>query len=1061
MSTENKINSFERILNDITNTKINSETKRIIKKESSIDQTLEFEEEPFQVYVRLKPLLEHDLDYLSSHDLKLIQQYLEVEKNEIKITDPQTIDNFYGKKIKNFQYDGIFMEKHDNEYIFSQIIKNLIEKVLKGINSTIMAYGVTGTGKTHTMFGDIYNEINFEKGICTYSIDYLFNNIAKLKRESNIEIKVKVSYLEIYNEYIRDLLNECNVNQAYKSNNVDFNLGNTPIFKKDFESLMIVEDPQKGIVVPNLTEFEVKNSERLLELLVLGNKKRTMAATGSNQFSSRSHAIIQMIIEQIPSHDNNYKDEIIKSKYLIVDLAGSERGNSEKDKRIRLQEGSNINKSLLALGNCINILSDKSKSGCFVPYRDSKLTRLLKESLGGNISTIMISCISLLPSMYDETVNTLKYAARAKTIKKKVMKNVQEVDLHISQYKEIIESLKKEIIQLKSVLRYNNNNLGYTNSDEIKKNPSIKESLRISTKTEIKKRKSWDFKSKNIFKAEVKLIKSNSFSDKNTEKYLINCIKECYNDKLIKQNEFSFLFKDKKSKDNKVKSNESYIAKNYIEELLNINFNDVEFNQLKFDVETKLASVERYKQNIESRISNIFIEQGYFGNNKSQNLNEIQTNYFYVSSFYDNFLETLNDQLIENLEKNMIIKCNLKEIDELNEFNNRKITEIESKIEIMGVNTKELEEEKSNLADTIKSNCQYKFKIQELIELNEKTKEFIKELINKTNEITSNIRSQNYHLTLLKFENEKKDLENKNKFYISKIEELNNVIKSSQEREKELEKINSNLKNELQQKEFTIIKLYQRLKNNNKDNDMNEFDQNLNVVKDEDFSPKQTRYYNIYNTNNANLSNISNNINNPNIVGNKINRTNNFNLFIDLHSELNKTGSKKVTSKGSFVKNPISVNNISNHFGSCNFNLKKNLSKSKGKYNKDKLKKVNNEFVIKEDDNLSVSAVSQNNQNIEDIESYLNNSEIEFMKNVFNSSENKSSTASNFTESTKSIKKNEKLDNLKIFKTKSEKQERVKENSFSKNININEDKDKDKDKKPKKVISIDISLSNL
>jgi kinesin family protein 18/19 len=146
-----------------------------------------------------------------------------------------------------------------------------------------------------------------------------------------------------------------------------------------------------------------------------------MAATGSNQFSSRSHAIIQIILEQQKEKSREFfsEKEFLSSKLLIVDLAGSERGGSA-EKGIRSQEGSNINTSLLALGRCINLLSDKSKTGSFVPYRDSKLTRLLKDSLGGNISTVMISCVSMLPEFYDETINTLKYSSRARTIEKKV-----------------------------------------------------------------------------------------------------------------------------------------------------------------------------------------------------------------------------------------------------------------------------------------------------------------------------------------------------------------------------------------------------------------------------------------------------------------------------------------------------------------------------------------------------------------------------------------------------------------------------------------------------------------
>ena len=140
----------------------------------------------------------------------------------------------------------------------------------------------------------------------------------------------------------------------------------------------------------------------------------------------------------------------MNSKFLLVDLAGSERGGLEKG--IRTHEGANINKSLLSLANCINILSDKSKSGKFVPYRNSKLTRILKDSLGGNIRTIMIACISPAPSLYDETINTLNYASRARKIQKKITKNVKEYENN-PQYKDLIENLKLEIDQLKEIIR--------------------------------------------------------------------------------------------------------------------------------------------------------------------------------------------------------------------------------------------------------------------------------------------------------------------------------------------------------------------------------------------------------------------------------------------------------------------------------------------------------------------------------------------------------------------------------------------------------------------------------
>jgi len=302
----------------------------------------------------------------------------------------------------------------------------------------VFAYGITGTGKTHTIFGDLQKYIDFntydenskfyyEMGICVYAIDYLFS---KIFSSHDKIFNIKISYLEIYNEQVIDLLDDNNSN------------------------LMIVEDNQRGIIVPDLTEYHVKSSKELISMIIKGNAKRTMAPTGENQFSSRSHAILQIVIEQ-KTKLRDLKEALITSKFLLVDLAGSERSGLEKG--IRTHEGKNINKSLLSLGNCINLLSDKSKKGSFVPYRDSKLTRLLKDSLAGNIMSVMIACVSPSPTCYDETVNTLKYAMKARKIEKHIHKNSREVDVHISQYKDIIDSLKNEIEQLKIVIKNQQN----------------------------------------------------------------------------------------------------------------------------------------------------------------------------------------------------------------------------------------------------------------------------------------------------------------------------------------------------------------------------------------------------------------------------------------------------------------------------------------------------------------------------------------------------------------------------------------------------------------------------
>ena len=168
-----------------------------------------------------------------------------------------------------------------------------------------------------------------------------------------------------------------------------------------------------------------------MNLLMIGNKRRTTQATNANQTSSRSHAVFQINVSKI-SRTKNINVETLSGKLSLIDLAGSERGTVTENRGIRLMEGAKINRSLLALANCINALGDKNKKGFFVPYRDSKLTRLLKDSLGGNCKTVMTANISPASSQFQETINTLKYANRAKNIKTKALTNKKLVAIHIS-----------------------------------------------------------------------------------------------------------------------------------------------------------------------------------------------------------------------------------------------------------------------------------------------------------------------------------------------------------------------------------------------------------------------------------------------------------------------------------------------------------------------------------------------------------------------------------------------------------------------------------------------------
>ena len=246
--------------------------------------------EPFKVYVRIRPFLDRELTQLNqlysedpNNNKNLVKSILTVENNTLYLNDPYN-GELYGKNVKAFPFDSIFTEKDDNKSIFNKIIKKLVDNILNGFNSTALAYGVTGTGKTHTMFGDIYHSDNNEKGISMYAVDYLFNRINKETEKSFI---TKMSYLEIYNEQAIDLLTENPSN----------------------EGIMIVEDPNKGVIVPELTQIVVNKSSEVLNYIVIGNQRRTMGPTGVNQFSSRSHAILEISIEQ--RVNNKSKEEVM------------------------------------------------------------------------------------------------------------------------------------------------------------------------------------------------------------------------------------------------------------------------------------------------------------------------------------------------------------------------------------------------------------------------------------------------------------------------------------------------------------------------------------------------------------------------------------------------------------------------------------------------------------------------------------------------------------------------------------------------------------------------------
>ncbi|KAI9801850.1 MAG: kinesin-like protein Klp5 [Piccolia ochrophora] len=341
------------------------------------------------------------------------------EDNPVQRFSKSVVPNS-GKRVKDqtFGFDRVFDENTTQGDVYEATTRNLLESVLDGYNATVFAYGATGCGKTHTITGTAQ-----QPGIIFLTMQELFERIGD--RSGEKESEISLSYLEIYNETIRDLL----VPGGSKA------------------GLMLREDANQTVSVPGLSSHRPQNVEEVMDMIMRGNEYRTMSPTEANATSSRSHAVLQINISQ-RDRNADVNEPHTMATLSIIDLAGSERASATKNRGERLLEGANINKSLLALGSCINALCDPRKKN-HVPYRNSKLTRLLKFSLGGNCKTVMIVCVSPSSQHFDETQNTLRYANRAKNIQTKVTRNVYNVNRHVKDFLKKIDEQMTLINELK------------------------------------------------------------------------------------------------------------------------------------------------------------------------------------------------------------------------------------------------------------------------------------------------------------------------------------------------------------------------------------------------------------------------------------------------------------------------------------------------------------------------------------------------------------------------------------------------------------------------------------
>ena len=422
---KNKFNRTNNTMNRPSQKKESSNSSNFlpnINQAQNYQPNLDFENqeasENIKVCLRIRPM---NLQEKGRNDMNCIEP---VSSNQLIFTNKNMR--------RSYTYNLVFGPDSTQEDIFYNCsINKLIDSALDGYSVTIFAYGQTGSGKTYTIMGrdDSINEKilsnNKYSGIMPKSINYIWSTVSSRQEKYYI----KVSFLEIYNEQINDLLN----------------IGNT--------NLQIRWDQRQGFFVEGLLVIECKKPEDIVEVILQGTKNRKKGSHELNKDSSRSHSILTVyIISEFQSQGQTFKKY---GKISFVDLAGSERLKETHSSGGMIKETGNINKSLFVLGKVISSLTDKKNNNQHIPYRDSKLTMLLMDSIGGSSKTLMIACVSPSATYSDETMSTLNYASRTMNIKNKPLVQMEGKDVPVARlkkqnniYKIENDFLKKEFIRL-------------------------------------------------------------------------------------------------------------------------------------------------------------------------------------------------------------------------------------------------------------------------------------------------------------------------------------------------------------------------------------------------------------------------------------------------------------------------------------------------------------------------------------------------------------------------------------------------------------------------------------
>lgn len=544
--------------------------------------------ETVKVVVRCRPLSTKEINEQNECITEV-----DMKAHTIAVCNPANV-----KEVKNFTFDYTYGWKATQEQIFNETAKPILESVMQGYNGTIFAYGQTGTGKTYTMEG---RDTDADKGIIPRAIEWIFSNI---KNYTNQQFLVRGSFVEIYNEEVRDLLS------------------------KNTKAKLNVREKDKVFYLEDVTIYQAENAQKMIDMQKTGRVNRATGATKMNPGSSRSHSIFSIIVEASSIDDKNETHYRV-GKLNLVDLAGSERQSKTETTGERFKEATKINLSLTILGSVINkLVSGKTQ---YIPYRDSKLTMLLQDSLGGNTKTVMIANVGPADYNYDETLNTLWYASHAKKIKNKPRINEDPKDALLREYQEQIELMKKQLLKLGKGDLVNK----ISGSKGISGGLVVNEENQFKEVLENLEKEKEEFKKEH--EQEIEKVKEQKNLAEEEKKKLIEKLNKEVEENKKKKDESKLLLKKYQETKNKVLKGQETEKK--------VKQYEIEISKQKEEIEIKKREEQRLQESLKDKDSQkLELKKKY--EDKNSHLEDL-----------NNKLNQLREQIEEGeIEKNDIIK---------------------------------------------------------------------------------------------------------------------------------------------------------------------------------------------------------------------------------------------------------------------------------------------------------------------------------------------------------------------------------------------------------------------